>query len=380
MFCMNCGKKIDDNGKFCPFCGNAIGGTGQSNGQAQMLNVKKSLISKNAIIGMAAGVIAVLLVIIVVISGGKKETTSASLVEVKEDTSTTSDSVKEASDEQSVVYAEEEKNNNEMTLPEKLFEMPIEDYASMTRASFKEMLDEEGVLYTQDGEDDDYYYTIQTTVPDTFMGCDCTYSYSYDDAFNMFTSAGIKKDSSILATYRDALQIYMAFDTTEDFKDFKEDLEKNLNKKLVKGETVVKTQLDDAPVYSYLVECSDKDVGFVFNEPAQLKLYLDNWYVEYDNNNDLYLDLREYLESEEFDEESIQSIQSLQKIYAEHDYKVYKFIQVAYLQDMDIEDIHYLIPSDKSYTDITCMINVACVTLTEEGCDELMRFWENGRL
>lgn len=356
MFCMNCGKKIDDGSKFCQFCGSPIGGTTSTGSQnfsaptssqisniagASVLKTAKKPISKNALVGIVACVIALLAIVVIFIINS---------------------------------------NKFGKTFPEKLFEMPIEDYASMTRASFKEMLDEEGVLYTQDSENDDYYYTIQTTVPDTFMGCDCTYSYSYDDAFNMFTSTGIKKDSSILATYGDALQIYIAFDTTEDFKDFKEDLEKNLNKKLVKGETVVKTELDDVSVYSYLVECSDQDVGFVFNEPAQLKMYLDNWYVEYDNNNDLYLDLREYLTSEEFDEESIQSIQSLKKIYAERDYKVYKFIQVAYLQDMDIEDIHYLIPSDKSYTDITCMINVACVTLTEEGCDELIRFWENGRL
>lgn len=388
MFCMNCGKKIDDNGKFCPFCGSAIGGTGQSNGQAQMLNVKKSLISKNAIIGMAAGVIAVLLVIIVVISGGKKETTSASLVEVKEDTSTTSDSVKEASDEQSVVYAEEEKNNNEMTLPEKLFEMPIEDYASMTRASFKEMLDEEGVLYTQDDHlvDDTIAIPIdidsleidlskiegeiKTSVSDSFMGYDCSYTYGY----NTF---GAKPTS--LASKVNALNIFLAFDTQEDFKVFKEDLEEDLDKSLVDGKTVIKAESEnfDFPEYIYLVECSDKGAGDFFNEPACMEKWkstlLDYYFAEAHNSDveDLLSKCMEYLKSgEEVNQ------QLMENILEECDYRVYKFIQVSYPLDVDIDTVHSIVPSDKQYTDCMCQIQVICVPMTDEQYDSYVEKWQ----
>lgn len=78
MFCSNCGKKIDDGSKFCPFCGRAIGGTTQSNGQASsmpagsqtpnmlgrpVVKTAKKPISKNTVVGMVACLIAVLAIV-----------------------------------------------------------------------------------------------------------------------------------------------------------------------------------------------------------------------------------------------------------------------------------------------------------------------------
>lgn len=43
MFCMKCGNKIDDDSKFCPFCGGAVRGVMSANGQAAGLSIDVQL-------------------------------------------------------------------------------------------------------------------------------------------------------------------------------------------------------------------------------------------------------------------------------------------------------------------------------------------------
>lgn len=65
MFCMKCGKKIDDDSKFCPFCGNRIEGVTNSNEINKSSRVKPKKLSKNAVIGISACALALVAVIVV---------------------------------------------------------------------------------------------------------------------------------------------------------------------------------------------------------------------------------------------------------------------------------------------------------------------------
>lgn len=383
MFCMNCGKKIDDGSKFCPFCGSAIGGTRSTGSQnvsaptssqisniagASVLKTAKKPIGKNVLVCIAACVIALLAIVVIFIVNS---------------------------------------NKFGKTLPERLFKMSVEEYASMTRSSFKDILDKENVLYKSEdlgdnaeapapaveapapavdaapASDESYFEdsidvapvipdfltetsdiqfesSVLTSMTDTFMGYDCIYGYGeYEDENG--------EELPRLAQLGDVFGLFLAFDTQEDFKDFKETIEKYLEKKLVKDETVLKSEGEFFPMYTYLVGCSDKCVGDYFDNPLVMKNWkkiLLNYYrndIGSSSADELVMKCAEYLDSGKD-----LNKQSMQKIADELGYKMYKFVQIYYPQDVDIETVHQIVPSDKSYIDCMCMMQVFCVPMTEE--------------
>lgn len=66
MFCANCGKKIDDDSKFCPYCGSSISVDMNTPSTDSNIVVTSKRSNKNVIIGVAACLVAVLAIIGVV--------------------------------------------------------------------------------------------------------------------------------------------------------------------------------------------------------------------------------------------------------------------------------------------------------------------------
>lgn len=233
MFCKNCGKKIDDNGKFCPFCGSAVGGTTQSNEQAQRmstgsqtpsLSVKKP-ISKNVVIGLAACLVAVLAVIGVIklFTGGFGK-----------------------------------------TFAERLFQMSWEEVAEFfdfDKEKLKSALRDEEIDYEQDGGDLGLY----TKSASSFMGYDCYLK------FNFFGF----DDYSV--PFQSEFDFVVACETEKEYKNAKDNILKYLNKNLVKGYDVKTIDLgDDVEAYLYLVGTSTNGLD-KFKERAKSEWFVNEF-------------------------------------------------------------------------------------------------------
>lgn len=237
MFCMNCGKKIDDGSKFCQFCGNPIGGTTQLNEQTQRastgsqipsLSVKKP-VSKNAVIGLAACLVVVLAVIGVIklFTGGFGK-----------------------------------------TFAEQLFQMSWEEAAELfsDEEEFKSALDVQGVF----DENDHYYYNKPVSL---FMGHDCYVEYDY---------VALGLDDFQNASFMPELTFAVVCETEKEYKKAKKDILKYLNKNLVKGYDVKTEDLgDDAEAYIYLTDIST-DCNKI-EETAQYEWWTTLYYITEDD-------------------------------------------------------------------------------------------------
>ena len=184
MFCMNCGKKIDDDSKFCPFCGSDVGGTTQSNEQTQRMSMSSQIpsmsavkavkkpISKNAVIGMAACLVAVLAVIGVIklLTGGFGK-----------------------------------------TFAEQLFQMSWTEIAELDDKELKSALRDEEIDYEQDRDNLDIY----TKSASSFMGYDCYLEYTTD---------WMDWEDFYGASFIPTLMFGIVFETENDYKDAKDDI------------------------------------------------------------------------------------------------------------------------------------------------------------
>lgn len=217
MFCMNCGKKIDDDSKFCPFCGSDVGGTTQSNEQTQRMSMSSQIpsmsavkavkkpISKNAVIGMAACLVAVLAVIGVIklLTGGFGK-----------------------------------------TFAEQLFQMSWTEIAELDDKELKSALRDEEIDYEQDRDNLDIY----TKSASSFMGYDCYLEYTTD---------WMDWEDFYGASFIPTLMFGIVFETENDYKDAKDDILKYLDKNLVKGYDVVTEDWgDNLETNLYLVDIS----------------------------------------------------------------------------------------------------------------------------
>lgn len=232
MFCMKCGKKIDDDSKFCPFCGSAIGDTTQSNEQTQRMSMSSQIpslsvkkpISKNAVIGMAACLVAVLAVIGVIklFTGGFGK-----------------------------------------TFAEQLFQMSWEEVAELfsDEEELNSALDVQGVF----DENDRYYYNKPVSL---FMGHDCYVEYDYvtfgsDDFHN--------------TSFIPVLTFAVGCETEKEYKNAKDNILKYLNKNLVKGYDVKTIDLgDDVEAYLYLVGTSTNGLD-KFKERAKSEWFVNEF-------------------------------------------------------------------------------------------------------
>lgn len=241
MFCMNCGKKIDDDSKFCPFCGSDVGGTTQSNEQTQRMSMSSQIpsmsavkavkkpISKNAVIGVAACLVAVLVVIGVIklFTGGFGK-----------------------------------------TFAEQLFQMSWEEVTELfsDKEELNSALDVQGVF----DENDRYYYNKPVS---SFMGYDCYIEYDY-------TQLGL--DDFDNASFMPELTFGVVCETEKEYKNAKKDILKYLNKNLVKGYDVKTEDIgDDLESYLYLTDIST-DCNKI-EETAQYEWWTTLYYITEDD-------------------------------------------------------------------------------------------------
>lgn len=307
MFCARCGKEIDDDSTFCPFCGQNTEEPVESSGGGEPKESVKMPGKK------IMGGIAVIAVVLLVVFGISKVIGGIS--------------------------------NRAKSLPEKLFAMSAEEYISLTREEFKGMLEEEGTLY------EELDLNVRTLTTDDFMGCDCIYGYgAYDDDWGA--------TPAYTAGLSDCAYFVLAFETEEDFKDGQKSVKKYLEKEIVKKSGILKT---DGAFWSgdtYLVECSDKGVDEIWKKLSE-KNDRENFYSYWIYDNYTLAERTGII-----DKDSQINEEALLKALEDMDYKMYKFVQVCYPQ-MD-NDLRSYFPSDKSYTDYTCCIQVTCLPMTEE--------------
>lgn len=238
MFCMKCGKKIDDDSKFCPFCGSAIGDTTQSNEQTQRMSMSSQIpsmsavkavkkpISKNAVIGVAACLVAVLAVIGVIklFTGGFGKTFAEQLFQM---------SWEEAAE----LFDEEE-------LKSALCDAKID-------IDYEENLN---VLY------------CNTKSASQFMCYDCYLKFNFfgfDDAYSV--------------PFQPEFDFVVACETEKEYKNAKDDILKYFNKNLVKGYDVKTVDLgDDVEAYIYLVDISTDGLD-KFKERAKSEWFVNEF-------------------------------------------------------------------------------------------------------
>lgn len=280
MFCARCGKEIDDDSTFCPFCGQNTnepvesGGGGKSKESVKMPGKK------------VIGGIAVVAVVLLVVFGISKVIGGIS--------------------------------NRNKPLSEKLFAMSWEEISEISEDDFKEMLDEAGTLYSKETEED--LTTIKTKTTEPFMGGDCLYSYAPE---SFATAYGVK------------------YETEENFKAGREQIEEALEKSLLKNAVAFESTYDGVKMKLYPIGVSDKKLdGNLDTVENVLSFY------GIDNVNEL--------DDEELVELSQQSM--------------YKFAFVIFGTQNDMSEItdEFVFPSDKSYTNYMCAMVTLYMPMSEE--------------
>lgn len=305
MFCAKCGKEIDNDSTFCPFCGQNTNEPVESGGGGKP-KVSVKMPGKKVIGGIAAVAVMVLVVFgISKVIGGI--------------------------------------SNRAKSLPEKLFAMSAEDYVSLTREGLKDMLEEEGTLYEEWEKETNF--AVSTLTTDKFMGYDCIYSYSNLSSYSV--SAYLKPTKLVDYTY-----FKIAFETEEDFKEGQKSIKKYLEKEMVKKSGILK----DGDTDIYLVECSDKGVDEIWKKLSEM----DDREDFYDRWISAYRALAE--RTDIIGEDSQINEEALLKTLEDMDYKIYKFVRVSY---PPMDSIRNSFPSEKSYADYACYISVLYLPMTE---------------
>ena len=313
MFCMKCGKKIDDDSTFCPYCGGKVEVRAVMNtpisSDSGINNSLDKMISKKTIIGLSSCLVAVIVIIVMVklLSGSFGK-----------------------------------------TLAEQLFLMSWEEMVDLDMKEFKSDLRDEGITYEQ--EDSNYSSSLYTKSVSSFMNYDCIFGYSnatYIEAYGI-PSFDLPESSFIIT-----------FNTQEDYKDGKDDLLKYLNKNQSKECDVIKIGESDVDGYMYLLDVR-KD---------NLEKYVDcyeetanEFFDTYDSNDD-------YLWIDDIEESSRNLEDKLEKIRDNiSDYKVYKFCVIAFVDlDMIEDTLSGMIDLSKNdYYDYVCLMMNRYMFMTDE--------------
>lgn len=221
MFCARCGKQIEDDSTFCPFCGQQVDAPVISTGPAVKASsvisqgIKKSsalqgILSNKKVWGIALAFVAIIGVGVgaVKLVGGKK------------------------------------------SVPEKLLDMSWEDISDVYADDYAEILDKESILYIRkdlETNSDDYAYEYPEGVLamsfEPFFGGDCFFGYN---------------DVSHMSTY------FAAYETSEDFKNGRKALDKYLDKEILKN--AASFEVYDGMYSIYPVGKSEKDVDVYIDD------------------------------------------------------------------------------------------------------------------
>ena len=169
MFCAKCGKEIDNDSTFCPFCGQRtdepVEGGGGSNPQKSVKMPGKKV----------TGGIAVVAVVLLVVFGISRGI-----------------------------------SNRSRSLPEKLFAMSWEERSEVSEDDIKDMLDESDIFYDMEERGSGNVFFTGTTEP--FMKGDCLFE----------AVPGLFEDF-----------YFVRYKTEEDFKEGRKQLESTLEKQLI---------------------------------------------------------------------------------------------------------------------------------------------------
>lgn len=214
MFCMKCGKKIDDDSKFCPFCGNVVSNSAFNTGTQLKTNPvmqTAGVFNKKILIGAVSCIVAVTVVI-----GGVKLLTGG--------------------------FGK--------TIAEQLFQMSWTELEEMDDKEFKNTLRDEGITYNQsyDTTEGSYsYYDLYTKSADSFLGYDCYLGYEKNTVDNLSIVWGGSGN-----LFRSIFGI--VFETKDEYIDAKEDILQYLNKNLEKGYDAIIDDEGDFEQYIYLMD------------------------------------------------------------------------------------------------------------------------------
>lgn len=200
MYCARCGKQIEDDSTFCPFCGQetdapvteAEGGAGG----------RKSLVQTLALPGLFGnkkvwGTVLALLAVAAVGFGAVK------------------------------LFG----GHKMKSVPEELFAMSWEEFSELSLEDMRDMLDEADIFYEEDYDNPGF----ETVTVEPFLEGDAIFLH----------------DSS-----RPALGFAVGFRSTDDFKDFKDSLEDYLGKRVIKNAAVMSDKDSGYDEVVYPVEVS----------------------------------------------------------------------------------------------------------------------------
>lgn len=202
MYCARCGKQIEDDSTFCPFCGQetdapvteAEGGAGGRKSLVRTLALP-GLFGNKKVWGTALALLAVAAVGFgaVKLFGGHKM----------------------------------------KSVPEELFAMSWEEFSELSLEDMRDMLDEADIFYEEDYDNPGF----ETVTAEPFLEGDAIFLH----------------DSS-----RPALGFAVGFRSTDDFKDFKDSLEDYLGKRVIKNAAVMSDKNSGYDEVVYPVEVSTK--------------------------------------------------------------------------------------------------------------------------
>lgn len=189
MFCGKCGKEIDNDSTFCPFCGQKIVKAAVSGGKTEKPKASAKKPGKKMVIGLAAAAAVLLAVFGIMKIRGRGG-----------------------------------------SMPEKMFAMSWEEISELSKYVYKDMLDEADLPYrTKNGEETDY---IEVKEPASFLDGDCFYLYAPD------LHASVYK---------------VRYETREDFKAGREKIEELLQKELLEKTVAFEHTYEDVQLQFYPV-------------------------------------------------------------------------------------------------------------------------------
>ncbi|MCI8374750.1 MAG: zinc-ribbon domain-containing protein [Lachnospiraceae bacterium] len=212
MFCAKCGKEIEDDSVFCPFCGQPadapVEGDEAEAAFAQGPKKPHPLpggLSSRKFLGIALSLAVAVLVIFgaVKVIGGL--------------------------------------GSGKRSLPEELFALSWEELSQLSLEDMEDLLDDAGILYDENDTG------IETVIPEPFFEGECL--FEYDALEPEFTFA-------------------VGFSSTDDFKEFKKGLEEYLDKRMIEN-TVVMSEKNFGEFWSedmgfhgdlYLIEISAEEL------------------------------------------------------------------------------------------------------------------------